>query len=77
MTNKKKLPVTKDGHRKTIHCSKSHPIYKESKNIMIYRITCRIIFIISRFCANLVLHSFLANLYTTNKGLGEICCSKF
>ena len=68
---------TKDGHIKTIHSANLTRFYIKSKTMMIYRITCRIMFIFSRFCAKLVFHPFSANLYTTHKGLGEICCSIF
>ena len=67
----------KDGHIKTIHSANLTRFYIKSKTMMIYRITCRIMFIFSRFCAKLVFHPFSANLYTTHKGLGEICCSIF
>ena len=72
-----KIYITKDGHIKTIHSANLTRFYIKSKTMMIYRITCRIMFIFSRFCAKLVFHPFSANLYTTHKGLGEICCSIF
>ena len=72
-----KYHKTKDGHIKTIHSANLTRFYIKSKTMMIYRITCRIMFIFSRFCAKLVFHPFSANLYTTHKGLGEICCSIF